>query len=211
MVVCARAQFEKQDIINSLLSANVDERRMTMGKFLRHRTTVVSALMEVLKRDWEKKYYGSARIAIDMLAALRAGEAIPVLVENIDWELPSSEMPVGGGSRLDRFRCMVALCAFGGRQVREAVIEAIEVRARNPMALNLIALVLSEIEDPKVAKMLVDGAMSRRSDEKKDAYRQVLRCLDQLSGSADIDECRTKHVDGSKPASPGSGKGQPQQ
>jgi len=175
MVVCARAQTERSDVVSGVLSTSREERLRTRDKMIRYRLEVASELLKILDQPWEKDFSSGTVTAITILGMWAEPRAIPVLVKNIDMEFPAPEGSYSG----DNFLCVEALISIGGVRVREAVIAEIPRHSSNPRVLGLIALILQQIDRRQVAERVLDDCIeSATSDEHKATLQKVRLYLD---------------------------------
>ncbi|MGB2614871.1 MAG: hypothetical protein WBD63_05200 [Phycisphaerae bacterium] len=148
---------------------------------------LVEDLKAVVLHEEGRAFQGPRHLAIQQMGIWRLKEAVPLLVDQIDWTLDKSTFPVG--DRLAAwayYPAATALRHIGGREARGAVIEA-AVNTDDDRRLRLFGWVLFESDGRKIAEAAVTQRLEGVTNKEMRSRLEKLRAYVAQGGSVFLD------------------------
>lgn len=147
------------------------------------REALVEDLKAVVLREEGRAFRGPRHLAIQQMGFWRLKEAVPHLVDQIDWTLDKSTFPVGGKwAPWAYYPAATALWDIGGIEVRGAVIEA-AVNTDDDRRLRLFGWVLFESDGRKIAEAAVTQRLEGVTNKEMRSRLEKLRAYVAQGGS----------------------------
>ncbi len=166
--------------VRDLSSKNSEARNRGRDKLRDVRNNVVESCLKILRAEWGQSYHSPAHLAVEQLGEWRSRESIPLLVKNIDWEIPKETLPVGKKyPAWITYPCAMALNEIGGREVRLAILRTVEV-GKSDKTLKLMAWVLHQTEGPAVAIMFLGAQKkSAKTPGEAELFERLVEYVEQ--------------------------------
>ena len=171
------------------LGATLEKTRLEANRqLIALREALVEDLKQVVLREEGRAFRGPRHLAIQQMGFWRLREAVPLLVDQIDWTLDKST----AGAEMFKmapwavYPAAGALRHIGGRAVRGAVIEA-AVNTDDDRRLRLFGWVLFESDSRKIAEAAVTQRLEGVTNKEMRSRLEKLRGYVVQGGSVFLD------------------------
>ena len=171
------------------LGAALEKTRLEANRqLIALREALVEDLKQVVLREEGRAFRGPRHLAIQQMGFWRLKEAVPLLVDQIDWTLDKSTAGAGllklGPWAV--YPAAKALWDIGGIEVRGAVIEA-AVNTDDDRRLRLFGWVLFESDSRKIAEDAVTQRLEGVTNKEMRSRLEKLRAYVAQGGSVFLD------------------------
>lgn len=150
-----------------LVAPQAEVRERAARDLASHRRGMVKALVaafDSLSKDPSKVYGSPFHLTTQVIGEWRIEEAIPTLVQRLEFRLDKSTFPVGDRYPLSAYYPVAeALARIGGKNVRAGVFERLKKPASNDVRL-VSAWILCQTEGEETARFLVELAQKKAAD-----------------------------------------------
>lgn len=162
------------------------KREAAASQIYRRREEFLNWVINYLENhEWKPVYNSKAHLLIEILADWNAKEALPLLMEQIDWKLNPDSFPGGEWfTKIMRYPCAVALEEFGGKEIWYSIERRLPIR--NKKRNHLMGWVLYEIGPRKgFSKFLILDRWKYAKEESRWEEQSSLETMYRAVDSGD--------------------------